>query len=71
MELYANIKQYSTVQGKIQATLCSTNLLNTKNYNTCFLTVCFYRLQYGVRIKSNHQHCQYFNNHELLSNESL
>ena len=25
-------------------TLCSTYLLNDKNYNACFLTICFYKL---------------------------
>ena len=29
---------------QIQVTLCSTYLLNDKNYNIYFLTICFYRL---------------------------
>ena len=38
------MKQYSIVHGQIHVTLCSTFLLNNKNYNTCFLTICFFRL---------------------------
>ena len=29
---------------QIHVTLCSTYLLNDKNYNICFMTTCFYRL---------------------------
>ena len=29
---------------QIHVTLCSTYLLNDKNHNTCFLTICFYKL---------------------------
>ena len=37
------IKQYSILHGQIHMTLCSKYLLNNKNYNTCFLTIYFYR----------------------------
>ena len=36
--------QSNIVQGQIHLTLCSTCLLNNKNYNICFLTISFYRL---------------------------
>ena len=38
------IKQYSIAHGQINVTLCLTYLLNNKSQNTCFLTICFYRL---------------------------
>ena len=31
------------VHSRIHVTLCSTYLMNDKNYNTCFLIICFYR----------------------------
>ena len=36
------------MHGKIHVTLCSTYLLNNRNCNTCFLTICFYRLCFTI-----------------------
>ena len=46
-------KRCSIMYGQIHVTLCSTYLLNSKNYYTCFLTICFYRLRLWSMLASS------------------
>ena len=50
------IKQYSIAQGQIHVTLCSTYVLNNKNYNTYLLNVSinYDRKQIGGKVQLSH-----------------
>ena len=51
IKIFHYIKQYSIVHSKIHVTLCSIHFLNNKSYNTCFLTICFYRPSLISKVK--------------------
>ena len=72
-----NIFQYissNIVHGQAHVTVCPTCLLNNKSCNTCFLTICFYRLSVNrfrnfishKIIKFDHKH-SYWMNPKIIS----
>ena len=61
-----SIKKYSIVHSQNDVTLCSSCLLHNENYNTCFLTICFYRPIESTNAIFNINHIYTFFLHLLI-----